>query len=130
MSLEQVSLIQVRLVCKEGDRGSLHVKSTFDTTEKMEHRTDESISFTDDDLVIIKNCRESKCEIALETIRLPDAGRIVCRPSRQGSFVLTSKVVSEVRYQRKVCLGGGESIVMQSSRWRASTKRGAYSGPM
>lgn len=125
-----VALIQVRLVCKEADRGSLHVKSTFDATEKMEHRTDESISFTDDDLVIIKNCRESACVIGLETIRLSDGSRIVCRPSRQGSFVLTSRVASEVRCARKIALGGGESLVMSSSQWKPSLKRGNYSGPV
>lgn len=127
---ERISLLQVRLVCKEADRGSLHVKSTFDRTEKLEHRTDESISFTDDDLVIIKNCRESKCEIKLETIRLNDASRIVCRPSRQSSFVLTSRVASEIRCSRKIALGGGESLVMSSSQWKSSLKRGNYSGPV
>lgn len=130
MSDRIISLLQVRLICKEGDRGSLHVKSTFDATEKMEHRTDESISFTDDDLVVIKNCREAPCTIGLESIRLPDAGRIICRPSRQGSFTLTSKVASEIRCKRVVKLGGGESLVMQSSQWKPSLKRGSYSGPV
>ena len=127
---ERVELIQMRLKCKDGDRGSLHVKSTFDATEKMEHRTDESISFTDDDLVIIKNCRESPCEITLETIRLPLSSRIVCRPSRAGTFTLVHKDVSEVRFSRTLALGGGESIVCQSSQWKANRLRGAYSGPM
>lgn len=125
-----VSLIQVRLVCKEADRGSLHVKSTFDKTERLEHRTDEAISFTDDDLVIIKNCREAPCKIELETVRLPDAGRIVCRPTRSSAFTLASPVASEIRSKHSLSLGGGESLVMQSSRWKPSARRGSYSGPM
>lgn len=125
---ERIALLQVRLVCKEADRGSLHVKSTFDKTEKLEHRTDEAISFTDDDLVIIKNCRESPCRIELETVRMPDASRIVCRPSRSSAFTLTSKVASEIRCKRAIALGGGESLVMQSESWKPSAKRGNYHG--
>jgi hypothetical protein len=127
---ERIELIQMRLVAKDGDRGSLHVKSTFDKTEKMEHRTDESISFTDDDLVIIKNCRESPCEITLETIRLPLPHRIVCRPSRSSAFTLVHKDVSEVRSAHTFRLGGGESLVCQSSQWKPNRLRGSYSGPM
>ena len=129
-NMTRVELLQMRLLCKEGDRGSLHVKSTFDKTERMEHRTDESISFTDDDLVVIKNCRESPCEITLEAIRMPDAGRILCSPSRQSAFMLTSKVASEIRYTRTLKVGGGESVVCRSAQWVTNRKRGNFHGTL
>lgn len=128
--MSRVELIQMRLVCKDADRGSLHVKSSFDKTEKMEHRTDESISFTDDDLVIIKNCRESPCEITLEVIRLPLASRLICSPSRQSAFTLVHRDVSEIRYRKTIRLGGGESLPCRTTQWKSNRLRGSYAGPM
>ncbi len=112
---ERITLNQIRLVCNEADRHSLHVKSSFDRTEKMEHRTDESISFPDDHIVVIKNCRESKCVIRLETIRLPSGKRFIVRPSRQHTRTLWSKADSEVNAKTAIALGGGESIAITSS---------------
>lgn len=124
----RIALNQVRLRCTDADRGSLEVKSTFDRTERMEHRTDEAISFTDDDLVIIKNRRESPCTITLETIRVPNSAGIVCRPSRQGSFQLRSREDSEIATKRTVTLGGGEALTISSSVWRPRQRGGTYTG--
>lgn len=126
--IDRIEMIQVRLKCDDGDRGSLEVKSTFDRTERMEHRTDETVSFTDRDLVIIKNRRESPCEILLETVRLRPGTRLVCRPSRASAFTLTHRQASEIAYSRKIRLGGGESLVMQSSSWHPSAARSHYHG--
>ncbi len=127
---DRVALLQVRLRCDEGDRGSLEIKSTFDKSERMEHRTDEAISFTHDDLVIIRNRRESPCRIALESIALGSGESLYCRPSRQGAFRLLARECSSVHSTRSIRLGGGESLVIQSSRWRPNLSRGSYSGPV
>ena len=123
-----VELNQIRLVCNDADRGSLHVKSTFDNTQKMEHRTDESISFPDDHIVIIKNMRESKCIIRLESIRLGEGKYFIIRPSRQPVKKLFTKRESEIRSSIAIALGGGESIVIQSSAWRSPQHGGVSVG--
>jgi hypothetical protein len=125
---ERVELNQLRLVCREGDRGSLHVKSTLDSTYKLDERTDESISFTDNDLVVIKNVRESKCRVGFETIRLPRAARMVLRPSRQAALTLTSREDSEIRCKAVIELGGGESITISTSNFIARTGASSYKG--
>lgn len=123
-----VELNQIRLVCNDADRGSLHVKSTFEKTERMEHRTDESISFPDDHIVIIKNMRESKCVIRLESIRLGEGKYFIVRPSRQPVKKILSKRMSEIGTSCALALGGGESVVIFSSAWTPQTGIGSNVG--
>lgn len=118
-------LNRVRLTCTEGDRGSLHVKSNVDSTYKMEHQTDDDISFTDEDVVVIQNKRESPCTLTLEAIRMPDGRRAVLRPSRQPHITLTDPEVSHIRHQHTLTLGGGESCVLTSSEFKGKTGGGA-----
>lgn len=115
---DRIALNQIRLVCNEADRGSLHVKSSFDATQKMEHRTDEAISFPDDHLVVIKNAREHACMIRLESVRLESGKRFIVKPSRQATRSLWSKQDSEVRTTLALVLGGGESVVIHSSAFQ------------
>ena len=117
-------LNRIRLTCREGDRASLHVKSNLDSTYKMEHRTDEDISFTDEDVVAIQNKRESDCTVTLEAIRAPD-GRRLLRPSRQAHISLTDPEVSKVRSTYTLTLGGGETCVLTSSEFKGRTGGGA-----
>jgi hypothetical protein len=119
------TLNRVRLTCIEGDRGSIQVKSTLDSTYKMEHRTDDDICFTDDDMVVIQNKRESRCNLTLAVIRAPDGRRVVLRPSRQSHIVLVDPEVSTVRHQHTLQLGGGESCVMTSSEFKGKAGGGA-----
>lgn len=116
-STPQHTLNQIRLVCNDSDRKGLHVKSTLDNTYKLDGHTDESISFADDDLIVLKNCLERPCELLLESIRLPEGRRAIFRPSRQQSFALTDKAVSITRSERELTLGPGESCSLHSSCW-------------
>lgn len=116
---------QLRLICKEGDRGSLHVKSTLDGTYKMDAKTDDSISFTDADLVVVKNVRETECLITLKAIRLPGDTRAILRPSRGAHQVLLDKSVSEIRSSTNIVLHGGESLTICSSNWAPQKGGGA-----
>ena len=118
-------LNRIRLVCREGDRASLHVKSNLDSTYKMEHRTDEDISFTDEDVVAIQNKRGTACSITLETIRAPDGRRILLRPSRQPHISLTDPEVSKIRSTYTLTLGGGETCVLTSSEFKGRSGGGA-----
>ena len=123
-----VELNQIRFVCNDADRGSLKVLSSFDKSEVMEHRTDESISFPDDHIVVVKNRRESTCVIRLETIRLSSGKRFILAPSRQCTKQLLSKHDSEVNTSIAIALGGGESVTIRSSAWRPHKGLGANVG--
>lgn len=114
-----VELNQVRFVCNDGDRKGIHVKSTLDGTYKLDQHTDESISFTDDDLIAIKNCLERPCEILLESIRLPQGRRAIFKPSRQTTFTLVDKEASTTRSEHTLVLGPGETCMLRSDRWRS-----------
>lgn len=113
----KTTLNQIRFVCNDSDRKGIHIKSTLDNTYKLDGRTDESISWTDGDLIVIKNCMEQPCEILLESIRLPEGRRAVFRPSRQSAFTLVDKEVSETRSEKEFKLGPGESCTLTSSAW-------------
>lgn len=113
----RVELNQVRFVCNDGDRKGIHVKSTLDNTYKLDSNTDESISFTDADLIVIKNVMDRPVEILLESIRLPQGRRAVFKPSRQATFTLSDKQVSATRAERELTLSAGESCTLHSSAW-------------
>lgn len=110
-------LNQIRFVCNDGDKRGIHIKSNLDATHCLDSRTDESISWTDQDVVVIQNKLERACEILLESIRLPEGRRAIFKPSRQASFVLVDKQVSHLRSERELILGPGESCVLTSSCW-------------
>ncbi len=119
-------LNRIRIVCRAGDRNAIHIKSNLDSTHKLEHRTDEDICFTDQDVVAIQNKRESRCLITLEAIRLPDGRRALLRPSRQAHLALRDPEVSKIHARAQLVLGGGESCVLTSSEF----KGGIGSGPL
>lgn len=112
-----IALNQLRLICDGSDRAGLHVKSNIDRTEKLDGKTDESLSFTDGDLVILQNKLERECSVILEAIRLPEGRRAVLKPSRQRHQTLCDKAVSELRSVVELTLGAGESCVIHSSQW-------------
>lgn len=113
----RVKLNQIRFVCNDGDRKGIHVKSTLDSTYKLDGKTDESISWTDDDLIVIKNVMERPVEILLESIRLPEGRKAIFRPARQGAFTLLDKSQSELRAERSLTLGPQEACTLHSSEW-------------
>lgn len=119
------TLNRIRLKCTEGDRGSIHVKSNINSTYQMEHRTDEDICFTDQDVVAIQNKRDSPCRITLEAIQLPDGRRALLRPSRQAHLSLTDPKVSSIRNRVEIRLGGGETCVLTSSEFKGQVGGGA-----
>jgi hypothetical protein len=119
-----VALSRIRLTCAEGDRGSLHVKSTCGPTQKLDSKTDEDICFTDNDLIVIKNCREDACELKFSALQLPDGRYAVFRPSRQATQTAYDPSVSEVRSSVTVKLGGFESLVIVNSQWVAGRGQG------
>lgn len=121
----RVVLNQLRLICDDSDRRGLHVKSNIDRTEKLDGKTDESLSFTDGDLVILQNKLERPCTLILESIRLPEGRRAVLKPSRQRHQTLCGKEVSEVRSITELVLGAGESCVIHSSEWMPQQGGGA-----
>ena len=121
----QIALSRVRMTCAEADRGSLHVKSTCGPTHKLESKTDEDIAFTDNDLVIIKNCREDPCTLKFKALELPDGRQAIFRPSRQGAQKIFDARVSEVRSEYTVRLGGFEALVIVTSEWVAGRGCGA-----
>jgi hypothetical protein len=127
---DRITLNQIRLVCNEADRGSLKILSTFDKSETMEHKTDESIAFPDDHIVVIKNRRECACVVRLESIRLESGKRFVLATSRQMTRTLKSKLDSEVDTSCAIALGGGEALTIRTSAWRAPTGMGANVGPV
>jgi hypothetical protein len=112
-----IVLSQIRFVCNDGDRAGIHVKSNVDNTYKLDGRTDESISFTDGDLVVIQNKLERPCEILLEAIKLTDGRRAIVQPSRQATIAMTDKSVSSTRAELDLVLGPGESCTIRSSCW-------------
>jgi hypothetical protein len=119
------TLNRIRLTCHIGDKHALHVKSNIDSTYKLDHKTDDDICFTDEDVVCIQNKRESRCVIALEVIRLPDGRRAVLRPSRQAHQTLLDPEVSKIRSTTKLVLGGGESCMLTSSEFKGRVGGGA-----
>jgi hypothetical protein len=119
------ALSKVRLTCGEADRGSLHVKSTCGPTVKLETKTDEDIAFSDQDLVIIKNCRESPCTLKFRALELPEGRQAIFRPSRQATQKIYDSRVSEVRSEYTVTLGGWEALVIVTSEWVAGRGQGA-----
>jgi hypothetical protein len=118
-------LNRVRLTCRIGDRRAIHVKSNLDQTYKLEHRTDEDLCFTDQDVVAIQNKRESRCLIVLEVIRAPDGRRILLRPSRSAHIALVDPEVSRIRKTTTLVLGGGETCVLTSSEFKGQVGSGA-----
>ena len=121
----RVVLNQLRLLCDGSDRKGLHVKSNIDRTEMLDGKTDESLSFTDGDLVILQNKLERECSVILEAIKLPEGRRAVLKPSRQRHQTLCDKNVSEVRSIVELTLGAGESCVIHSSEWTPQREGGA-----
>lgn len=119
------ALSRVRMTCATADRGALIVKSTCGPTEKLESKTDEDIAFSDNDLVIIKNVREDALHLKFRALELPDGRRAIFRPSRQGSQTIYDSRISEVRCEYTVTLGGGESLVLVTSEWKAGRGQGA-----
>jgi hypothetical protein len=119
------ALNRIRLTCDEGDRGSIHVKSNIDSTYQMEHRTDEDICFTDQDVVVIQNKRQDPCTLHFEAIRLPDGRRALFRPSRSAHVSLVDPEVSSIRKSIAIRLGGGESCVLTSSEFKGQMGGGA-----
>lgn len=118
-------LSRIRFVCNDSDRRGIHVKSTLDNTYRLDGKTDDAIAFTDDDVIVIQNKMEHACEILLETVRLPEGRRAIFRPSRGASFSLLDKEVSELRCERELTLGPGESMTLHTDRWEAQEGRGA-----
>lgn len=115
------------MTCQVCDREALQVKSTCGPTHKLESKTDEDIAFSDNDLVIIKNCREDPCQLKFRALELPDGRRAIFRPSRQASQTIYDSRVSEVRSELALRLGGGESLVIVTSEWVAGRGLGAGS---
>lgn len=112
-----VELSQVRIVCNDTDKKGIHVKSTLDNTYKLDSHTDESISWTDADLIAIKNCLERPCEILFEAIRLPQGRRAIFKPARQSTYVMLSQEVSSTRCDYALTLGPGETCMLRTDRW-------------
>lgn len=123
------TLNRIRLLCSEGDRGSIHVKSNIDSTYQLEHRTDEDICFTDEDVVVIQNKREDPCTLTFEAIRLPDGRRALFRPSRQAHVNIVDPEVSPIHKSITLRLGGTESCVLTSSEFVGRTGGGSI-GPV
>lgn len=123
--MTNVVLNQIRFVCNDGDKKGIHVKSNLDSTYKLDTNTDESISFTDADLVVIQNKLERPVDILLESIRLLEGRRAIFSPSRQATFSLLDKRVSQVRSERELTLGPGESCTLRSSCWAPAAGHGA-----
>lgn len=119
------ALARVRLTCRQGDRGSLEVRSTCGATQKLEATTDEDLAFSDNDLIVIKNVRHDPCELKFRALELPDGRRAIFRPSRQGSQTIYDARVSELRAECTVKLGGGESLTIVTSEWIAGRGQGA-----
>lgn len=119
-----VEMNQIRFVCNDSDKKGIHIKSTLDGTYKLDGRTDESISFRDDDLVAIKNCLEHPCEVLLETIRLPGGRFALLTPSRQPTFKLFAKEQSRVHSECALTLGPGETCMLRSSLWMSEGGEG------
>lgn len=127
MNLERrqdVRLNQIRFVCNDGDKSGIHVKSNLDETHRLDAHTDEAISWTDNDLVIIQNKLERRVEILLEAIRLPEGRQAILKPSRQGTLKLVDKTISRVKSEANLVLGPGESCTLTSSCWTPGTGNG------
>ncbi len=118
-------LNRVRIVCSDGDRGSIHIKSNLDATYKLDHKTDEDICFTDADVVAIQNKRHDSCRITFEAIRLPDGRRALLRPSRQAHRDIVDPEVSSIRCRVEIVLGGGETCMLTSSEFKGQMTGGA-----
>lgn len=110
----------VRLKCKEGDPGSLVIRSTLAPSVRLDRKTDERIDFTDSDLIVICNKRSDPCKVTLSeyTIKRGNGSKLVCQPSRQRTFVLAVDSEQEV----DIILGGDETLVLRSDAWRASLR--------
>ena len=107
---------QIRLICKEGDRGSLKVLSSLCGSYVMEARTDEKIEFLDDTLVVIKNLRNDRCRIKLKGFKgsRPRSGVIVA-PGRQATRTLREGLWESL----DITLGPEEALTLRSGDWKA-----------
>lgn len=118
-------LNRIRLVCKDGERDCIHIKSTLAHTSKLDSTTDIDVAFTDTDLVAIKNITEQPRVVTLEAIRLPDGRQAIFSPSRSAHFKLLDPEVSSVHCARTYPLGGGETLMLRSSEWAGRAGGGA-----
>lgn len=122
---ENVPLARVRIRCSSGQRGGIQIKSTLDNTHKLDHVVDEDISFTDDDLIAIKNNSGTVCKIIVTAINLRDGRRAIFLPSRQAHFQILDPTVSGVRSTHTFALGDGETCMLRTNLWRAQLGNGA-----
>lgn len=110
----------IRLICREGDAGSLSIKSTIAQTVLLPNRLDENIDFGDTDIVVIKNERQDATKIRLAQFN-PRKG-----PS---TYAVLASSRHETRSGKITALGsggdemvdwileGGEAVIIKSALW-------------
>jgi hypothetical protein len=111
----------IRLICREGDEGSLSIKSTLAQTILLPNRLDENIDFDDQDLVIIKNERQDATKIRLAQFN-PRRGQAQHanltssrHENRSGRIQALDSGGDEVV---DWILEGGEALIIKASTWR------------
>lgn len=112
-----VVLSKIRFRVDSGNRNAIHVKSTLDNSYKLDYKIDEDISFTDDDLIAIKNNAEDPCTLTFDAVDLKDGRRALLSPSRQQHLALVDPSISTLRSSVSLNLGGGETCMIRTSLW-------------
>lgn len=111
----------IRLICREGDEGSLSIKSTIGATILLPNRLDENIDFEDQDIVIIKNERQDATKIRLAQFdpRKGQAQHANLSSSRHDSR--SGRIQARESGGDEVIdwvLEGGEAVIIKANTWR------------
>lgn len=120
-----VALSKIRILCHSGNRAGLHIKSTLDNTYKLDYKVDEDISFTDEDLIAIRNNSGTPCEITVRAIQLKDGRRALLSPSRQCTFWLMDPEMTAIHVERTITLGVDETCMLRTNWWEGRSGPGA-----
>lgn len=111
----------IRLICREGDEGSLSIKSTIAQSILLPNRTDEALDFDDEDIVIIKNERADATKIRLAQFnpRRGPAAYANLTSSRHESRA--GRIHAQGEGGQEVLdwiLEGGEAVIIKSGVWK------------
>jgi len=111
----------IRLICREGDEGSLSIKSTIAQTILLPNRLDENIDFDDQDLVIIKNERSDTTKIRLAQFNPRRGPARYAQLSSSRHDARSGRITAiETGGDESVdwILEGGEAVIIKASTWR------------
>jgi hypothetical protein len=123
----------IRLICREGDEGSLSIKSTIAATILLPNRLDENIDFDDQDVVVIKNERRDPTKIRLAQFNPRRGVSQFANLTSSRHEGRTGRVQADGNGGNEVVdwiLEGGEAVIIKAQGWRAPHGAGRSGAPI